>query len=258
MLSTTLATLQDVSFSTPDGRLLFSHLTLIFGQERTALVGRNGVGKTTLLRLLAGSLQPAEGSISRTGVVGYLPQIHTDEQIDCVADALSIGEQWACLGRIMRGEGTSFDFAEADWTLETRLVETLAQVGLSNLAMDQPWKTLSGGQKTRAALAGVLLRQPAFLLLDEPTNNLDAEAQEILLALLKNWQGGAVIVSHDRKLLRNMDRIIELSDLGARSYGGNWDFYHTQKQIEREASLDKLAQVKSEARFIGAMLLVKP
>ena len=128
----------------------------------------------------------------------------------------------ARLRRLAAGNGSVSDAAEADWTLESRLDAALDAVDLP-LEPDRPLATLSGGQRTRAALAALLLAEPDLVLLDEPTNNLDADGRAAVARVLSGWKKGAVVVSHDRALLRPMDRIVELSDLGARIYGGGYD-----------------------------------
>ncbi len=108
-------------------------------------------------------------------------------------------------------------------------------MGLGGVALDRPAEILSGGQATRAALAALLVAEPDFILMDEPTNNLDAEGRTAVAALLERWRGGALAVSHDRALLRRMDRIVELTSLGAVIYGGNYDLYAARK-AEAEAA----------------------
>ena len=209
-------TLDGLSYRTPEGRSLFDNLTLAFGAERTGLVGRNGVGKTTLLQLIAGELAPAAGAVTVRGRVGVLRQALQPPPGASVADLLGLAEPLARLARITDGQGSEDDLAEADWGLEARLDAALAEVGLAGLALDRPAASLSGGQVTRVSLAGLLAHEPDLLILDEPTNNLDAEARRLVAEVLGHWRGGAIVVSHDRELLRRMDRIVELSGLGAK------------------------------------------
>ncbi|HUH23024.1 MAG TPA: ATP-binding cassette domain-containing protein [Brevundimonas sp.] len=218
-------TLSSVAARTPDGHSLFDNLSLAFGRERTAVVGRNGVGKTTLLRLVAGLAEPAEGTVARAGSVGWLAQTYEPGSSETVAETLGAAEPLALLARVLAGEGSVEDMAEADWTLEARLDEALAQVGLTGLALDRATNSLSGGEQTRLRLAGLMLAAPDLIVLDEPTNHLDAEARALVAEVVGRWPGGVLTVSHDRGLLRRMDRIVELSSLGARTYGGGWDLY---------------------------------
>ena len=226
-------TLDSVRAATPDGRVLFDNLNLTIGAERIGLVGRNGVGKSTLLSLIAGTRAPASGTVSRAGVVGVLSQLHAPPPGARLADLLGVGPAWDRLCRIEAEEGTpeslQDDLAEADWTLPGAIAAALAEVGLSRWDASRPAAQLSGGQMTRAALAGLLLAAPDVILLDEPTNNLDAGARKLLADVLRRWKGGAVVVSHDRALLRGMDRIVELTSLGATSHGGGYDLYAERK-----------------------------
>lgn len=243
-----LVTLNSVAARTPDGRGLFDNLTLAFGRERTAVVGRNGVGKTTLLRLVAGLADPAEGAISRAGTVGWLAQAQTPADDETAADTLGVAAPLSILHRVLAGEGSLDDMAEADWTLEERLQAALAEVGLADLALDRRTADLSGGEQTRLRLAGLKLAAPDLLVLDEPTNHLDAEARAMIADVVADWPGGVVLVSHDRALLRRVDRIVELSSLGARVHGGGWDLYVERRDAERAAAERDLEQAE---RAIG-------
>ncbi|MCK5911530.1 MAG: ABC-F family ATP-binding cassette domain-containing protein [Caulobacter sp.] len=243
--------LDSVSAATPDGRLLFENLNLSVGAERIGLVGRNGVGKSTLLALIAGARAPHGGAVSRTGAVAMLDQTPDLRAGARLVDLLGVGEAWDRLARIERGEGDETDLSEADWDLPARLEQALAEVDLNDLEPERPATALSGGQATRAGLARLLLARPDVLLLDEPTNNLDAEARAFVLRALKRWRGGAVVVSHDRSLLRDMDRIVELSPLGARSYGGGYDLYAERKALEAEAAQRDLDHAEREVRRVA-------
>lgn len=231
-----LATLSGVAARTPDGSTLFNDLTLAFGAERTGLVGRNGAGKTTLLRLIAGLDAPADGSVALGGRVGWLDQRGDPEPGERVAETLGVADSLAVIDRILAGEGTDADLEAADWTLESRTGTALADVGLPGLALERATASLSGGEQTRLRLAALLLEEPDLLVLDEPTNNLDVEGRQSILDLLGRWKGGAVVVSHDRALLRRRDRIVELSSLGAEVYGGGYDLYAERKAAERAAA----------------------
>ncbi len=232
--------LKAVSYKTPDGVTLLSDLDLSFGPVRTGLIGRNGTGKTTLLKLVTGELAPSSGEIVVSGTLGILRQ--TAQRSDTsVAEALGSAAELARLDRLEAGTGSIDDAAEADWLLPSRIETAIADVGLPPLELDRSIATLSGGQRTRLSLAALLLEQPDMLLLDEPTNNLDRDGRAAVTELLKRWRGGAIVVSHDRALLREMDAIVELTTLGARFYGGNWDLYRERKAAELAAAVHGLA-----------------
>lgn len=242
-----LVTLTRVAARTPDGHSLFSDLSLAFGRERTGVVGRNGAGKTTLLRLIAGQTDPVEGTVALAGLIGFLAQ-HTEPAAGgTAAEALGVAVGLAVIDRVLAGEGSADDLAEADWTLEERSGASLGAVGLSGLDLTRPVGTLSGGERTRLRLAALLLEQPDLLVLDEPTNHLDGEGRAFIAGVLQRWNGGAVVVSHDRALLRRMDRIIELSSLGVAVHGGGYDLYAERKAAERAAAEHGLEVAERDA-----------
>ncbi|HYD14110.1 MAG TPA: ABC-F family ATP-binding cassette domain-containing protein [Allosphingosinicella sp.] len=217
----------------PDGRLLFSDLSLSIGRERIGLVGRNGAGKSTLLAIAAGEARPAAGHVIRAGRIGVLRQIQPSD--GTLAAALGVAGALARLERLTQGEGSAEDMAEADWTLAERLDAALADVGLPGADLGRDAASLSGGERTRLGLARLLVEAPDLLLLDEPTNNLDREGRAAVAALLADWRGGALVASHDRRLLEGMDRIVHLSAAGIFTYGGGWSAF----AAAREAALGR-------------------
>lgn len=224
--------LHQLSYSTPDNQPLFTALELSFASQRTGLIGRNGTGKSTLLRIIAGRIAPAAGSVSIQGSIGMLEQSVQVAPDTSIAQQLGVTDGLDRLDRLERGEGSVDDAGEADWSLPGRIESALHQVSLPGYAPDRPLSSLSGGQRTRLALARLILAQPDIILLDEPTNNLDADGRQAVVEMLQGWRGAAIVVSHDRALLREMDAIVELTTLGARTYGGNWDVYAERKALE--------------------------
>lgn len=246
------ATLDKVAARTPDGVTLFDNLSLTFGAERTGVVGRNGAGKSTLLRLISGEVAPAEGAVARTGTIGVLDQRYEPASDETVARTLGVEAALAVLARVLAGQGAAKDLAEADWTLETRLDEALREVGLPDLDYERLTSSLSGGEQTRLRLAGLRLARPDLILLDEPTNHLDAQARALVADVIERWDGGVVVVSHDRNLLRRMDRILEVSGLGVASYGGGYDAYVERKALDREAATRDLADAQRDLARVDA------
>jgi ATPase subunit of ABC transporter with duplicated ATPase domains len=242
-MSAAFISVAHLGWSTPDGRAVLDDLTLDFGRERTGLVGRNGVGKSTLLRLLAGQLEPSRGTVRVQGTIGTVRQIVQVSPQETIADLLGVSTPLALLAKAGAGLATIDELADADWTLEARAIGILTQVGLDQ-PPDTPLIRLSGGQRTRAALAGAIFAQPDFLLLDEPTNNLDREGRRAVHELLRGWRAGAIVVSHDRGLLDAMDAIVEISSLGASRFGGNWSRYQERKAIELAAAELDLASAE--------------
>ncbi len=198
-----LNVLDRLSLAAPDGRLLFSDLTLSIGRQAVGLVGRNGSGKSTLLRAIAGEVRPVTGSISLSGRLG-------------VAAALAL------LERIERGEGAAEDFDAADWMLPARIEAALVEVELGPIDLVRPIASFSGGERMRLGLARLLIEEPELILLDEPTNDLDRAGRDMVARLIHGWRGGALIASHDRELLEAVDHIVELSPVRVMHFGGGW------------------------------------
>lgn len=236
-------TLSNLCWSTPDGTPLFTDLNLSFGAERAGIVGRNGIGKTTLLRLIQGELQPQSGAIQVSGTLGLMRQDIGARDGETIADLFDARHALALLDRAEAGLASADELAEADWTLHARLEAALSRCGLDTDPRT-PLASLSGGQRTRAGLAALIFAGADMLLLDEPTNNLDRAGRGAVLEIIRGWRGGALIVSHDRELLEEMDAIVELSTLGATRYGGNYSAYRARKAEELEAARHDLAHAE--------------
>lgn len=236
-----------LSWSNPDGRKLFQNLNVAFGAHRTGLVGRNGVGKSTLLRIIAGTLTPDAGHIETTCKIATLRQLLQMKPEAIVSDLFDDPLQFAILGKIGAGTACPEDYAEFDWTLEPRFKGASSKFGLE-IDAHTPLSELSGGQRTRAQLAALVFSDADFILLDEPTNNLDRQGRDAVMSLLSSWPGGAVVASHDRDLLETMDTIVEMTSLGVTSYGGNWSAYKTQKALELAAADQDLKSAQQTLR----------
>ena len=244
-----LLTLQDVSCATADGRALFSGISFSVTEGRIGLIGRNGVGKSTLLKIMSGALLPASGAVTRRGRIGVLSQNIAGAGTGTLADLFAVRDGFDRLARVEAGAGSDLDFEQADWLLPQRFDEALQKFGLS-LEPQTLLSTLSGGQQTRAALAALMFEQPDLILLDEPTNNLDRDGRRAVADMLARWHGAAVVVSHDRELLRTMDAIADLSQGALTLYGGNWDFYHERIEQERTGAARDLELAQREVKQV--------
>ena len=233
-----------LNWHTPDNTPLFTDLDLTFGPRRTGLVGRNGTGKTTLLRLISGEIAPLSGVINAPETLGVLRQNPEQNTRDTLADLFGVCDQPAILARAETGIATTDDIAGADWTLETRLDKALTDIGLEGLPHDIPLLSLSGGQRTRAGFAALMFSAPNALLLDEPTNHLDQGGRHDVIEAIRVWQGCMVVASHDRALLDAMDSIVDLNSLGARTYSGNYDAYREVKAVETASAEGELARAE--------------
>ncbi len=252
-----LLELQDVSAEV-GGRELFSG---VFGRlevgQRIALTGPNGIGKTTLLRIIARVIEPAGGAVTtaRGARVGYLRQeLELGEAVTLWQYALGAGDgEIARLERRLRrleeeladdqsrlsayGQALTHYEQLGGYLWENRVRATLRGLGFTPEQEAMPAAGLSGGQKVRLALARLLLEAPDVLLLDEPTNHLDLPAMAWLEETLRQYPGGIIAASHDRAFLRNVATSIwDFSPFGFQTYAGGYDAYrlHLKRQIARE------------------------
>ena len=239
-----------LSFSWPDATEVFEDLSFSLPGGRTGLVAANGAGKSTLLKLVAGELRPTGGSVTVRGVLGYLPQDLPFARQETVAHALGVDGLIAALHAIEAGVATEDHFATIgnDWDIEERTRAELDRLGLGDVALDRRLGTLSGGQVVSLGLAAQLLKRPDVLLLDEPTNNLDRDARDRLTAVLRSWTGCLLVVSHDRALLDEMDRIAALDHGEIRWYGGTFTEYEQAMRAEREVAERQVRQAEQDVK----------
>jgi ATP-binding cassette subfamily F protein 3 len=255
--------------------------------DRVGLIGPNGCGKTTLMRILTGREQPDAGSVSIDPpdlAIGYLEQGLTYGEADTIGDVLHADQQALALveaevaqlaealtsakgpdlDRVLHAYGEAlarFVHLAESQTPDHEIRAALAGLELSHLPLDMPVNHLSGGQKTRLGLVRLLVGKPALLLLDEPTNHLDIDALEWLETWLQTYTGTAIIVSHDRAFL---DRTVNwIYDLDGRThvltaYPGTYtDFLQAKhRELERhweayDAQQERIAQLTGEARRLS-------
>ena len=263
-----MLTAHDVS-CTYDGTPLFDGLSLALAPDaRTGLIGRNGTGKSTLLRVLAGVAAPDRGTVARApgACVGHLPQEPPGPGV--TLDRLlsrTLGEVWRLRGELERLEARLAEpaalaaygdaqerFAALDgWRLQAQLDTARRALGIAHVGLDVPLEELSGGEAARALLTGVLLARPNVLLLDEPTNHLDADGLDWLEAFLADFRGALLVVSHDRRFLDAVvTRILELDDGTLTSYEGGYSDYRVEKARRRaRQALVHEAQEKRRRRL---------
>lgn len=245
-----LVSLHHMGFQFANGETLLEDLTVSFDHTPTAIVGRNGMGKSVLARLIAGELMPSSGTLKSSASVAYVPQIIDPAPKQTVAHLTGCADVLAALERLAEGHALPDDLEVIDdrWDLAERLRQALDAADLPDIAVDQPAEQLSGGQLARVALIGALLKKPQLLILDEPSNHLDSVGRDWLLRTLAHWRGGLLMVSHDRQLLDTVGRIIELSPLGLRVYGGNYDDYRRQRDAEQHAAQASLEHARLQRR----------
>ncbi len=251
---------------------IFNNMTFnINPGDRVALVGVNGAGKTSLLRILSGDLEPSSGKVSKSGNlrIGYLPQQISEfpggNLLEAVcagsgdgAEALTREEE---LHSILEKEGTSnssvlrelslvqdkIHSTEA-YNLESRAQAVLSGLGFSKEDLGKNLESFSGGWKMRAMLGAILLNNPDLILLDEPTNHLDLDARLWLEEFLRRFSGAAWIISHDPSFLdRVTNKVVEIEFASMNSWGGNYTFYVKEKLVQA-ALLQKQARKVDDER----------
>ncbi len=249
---------------------IFSHISLSLPRRaRVAIVGPNGIGKTTLLRILVGLEEPTSGTLHRARGLrfGYLPQeaqYASDNTLwhECLsvfADLLAQQAELHRLEALMSQPGQSEEALQVygprqlaferqgGYTYEQRIRQTLSGLGFMQADYERPLSQLSGGQRTRALLANLLLSNPDLILLDEPTNHLDISAVEWLETYLKEWEGAVLIVSHDRYFLDQVAQTIFEMTPALELYHGNYSAYLAQRA---ERYQRRLEEYQTQVEFV--------
>lgn len=252
--------------------------------ERIGLIGYNGTGKSTLLKLLVGQYQPSEGTVerSRNTSIGYLHQdllsFDTNDSILGVAlgafeRVLQLEKEIEELGKELENTTTGRSPAEEDtllhkysdrlhemdtldgYNIHHKTEEVLQGLGFSNADLQRPYKEFSGGWRMRVLLAKMILQQPDLLLMDEPTNHLDLPSIEWLEKYLVHYQGSVVIVSHDKYFLdRMVTKIVEVYQRQLHIYNGNYSYYEAEKvqrvELQQRAFENQQDYIRQQERFI--------
>ncbi|HVX25425.1 MAG TPA: ATP-binding cassette domain-containing protein, partial [Parafilimonas sp.] len=245
--------------------------------ERIGLIGYNGTGKSTLLKLLVGEYSPSEGTVerSRNTSIGYLHQdllsFDTNDSILNVAltafeKIIQLEKEIEELGKELEAtsdEKILLEYSDKLHELEVlggydihhRTEEVLQGLGFSNADLQRPYKEFSGGWRMRVLLAKMILQQPDLLLLDEPTNHLDLPSIEWLEKYLLHYNGAVVIVSHDKYFLNRMvTKIVELYQQQLNFYTGNYDYYETEKaqriELQQRAYENQQDYIRQNERLI--------
>lgn len=273
-----LAGFQNVTFEFGARAIVEDATWHIHPNERIGLIGYNGTGKSTLLKLLVGEYQPSKGEVirSRSTSIGYLHQdllsFDTNESILQVAlsafdRVLQLEKEIEELGKELEknheDENLLHQYSDKLHEMDTldgyhihhKTEEILQGLGFQNSDLKRPYKEFSGGWRMRVLLAKMILQQPDLLLLDEPTNHLDLPSIEWLEKYLQHYQGSVVIVSHDRWFLdRMVTKIVEVFQQGVHIYGGNYSFYQKEKELrmdlQQKAFENQQDYIRQQERFI--------
>lgn len=247
----------DLSLLWADGTPCFNHLSGTFPPGITGLIGDNGSGKSSLLKVLAGLIEPSSGEISVPDTVAYLPQDLGLSQHSTIAELFGIAEVLSAIDAIEAGEYAPelFDIIGEQWDAAEKTLSTLASAGFepakheqSHTLLARPLTHFSGGEAVTAAVVALLQSNPDVVLLDEPTNNLDSTAKARLIHLLKELSCPAIVVSHDRDLLMHVDQIAELHAGDLRFFAGNFEVYRAALETEQDAAERHVREAKADER----------
>lgn len=243
---------KQISYIHPDRESLFQNISFtVEAGEKVSLVGNNGTGKSTLLKIMAGQLEPSDGEVICDAIPYYIPQHLGQYNHLTVAGALRVKEKIDALHAIQRGEADEafFSVLDDDWQVEERCRAALDSWELKHVELTSSMELLSGGEKTRIFLAGLDIHLPSVILLDEPTNHLDRWSREKLYDLICRGSATVLVVSHDRILLNLLSRTMELGRNGITVYGGNYDFYKEQKEVRVQALQERIGDKQKELRL---------
>ena len=230
--------LDNLSYTIENSEIHFKQINITFHQKKYGIVGPNGIGKSTLLKLIANQISPNQGMIHRPPNIISLPQHHHEIAANAtIQDTLNITHIITAQQQIKGGNVTqeALDITHDSWDLLPKIETLFSQLELHPLSLDFPFHSLSGGQKTKVLITKALLHHASFILFDEPTNNLDKKTRQFFYTFIQQYQSGLIIASHDRKLLNKMDVIIEIQPSGITLFGGNHDFYFEQKRTQQQA-----------------------
>jgi ATPase subunit of ABC transporter with duplicated ATPase domains len=249
MATSIFATLHGVGFTLPDGSTLFNDLNDTLGAETVALIGRNGSGKSTLGRLVGGALAPTRGRIERTVAVHHVAQ-QDGSGAGTLAQLAGLQQPLAALRRLAHGTGDAADIELVGerWDLESHWLAMLDRAGLDESSDPA---LLSGGQRALLALIGGFCSPAGLLVLDEPSNHLDRERRRFLLDEMARWRQsgrGLLLITHDRALLEQVDRTLELRPPAVLRYGGGWSTVTRQRDAELGAAAARLERARTERR----------
>ncbi len=240
---------QGLSYIHTNRDILFQNISFsISSGEKCAIVGNNGVGKSTLLGILSGKIPPATGTISCNDTPYLVPQHFGQFDGMSVAEALGLADKLRALSIILDGRGTEkeYELLNDEWDLQERLAEAFARWQIGHIAPDMLMGNLSGGEKTKVFLAGLDIYKPSVVLMDEPTNHLDTTGRTLLYEYIAHTNLTTIIVSHDRTLLNLLSMIYEMSPTGIQFYPMNYDAYRKTVNAETHAKVTQLENRQKE------------
>lgn len=243
--------IKNISYIHSDRETLFQNINFSVQKgEKVSLIGKNGSGKSTLMKIIARRMQPSEGEIFASDKPYYIPQHLGQYNQMNISQALGIDKKIEALHAILNGDASTenFNTLNDDWEIEEKALSALSFWGLEHFELTQEMKTLSGGEKTKVFLAGIIIHSPDIILLDEPSNHLDMDSRKKLYDFIRSSKATIIIVSHDRTLLNLINTTYELNKTHIDSYGGNYEFYKKQKDEKINALQNQILESEKQLR----------
>ncbi len=244
----------NISYQLESGDVLFQNISCSLTQRKVGLVGRNGIGKSVLASLLSKELTPSQGSISLNGKVSTFKQTSLDRNNKAltIAQYLQVNDTLHALEQVFLGscDDNWFELIGEQWDLKEKLTKQLVNLGLPE-DLFFPLHLLSGGQLARLQLWNLFKIEPELLILDEPSNHLDEEGKRWLLGQINHFNGYILLISHDIQLLNSMEHIWELTSLGLNEYGGSFNFYLQQRNLEKLAVARQIKDVQNQQKHLS-------
>lgn len=240
---------QGLSYIHPNKDILFQNISFsVSSGEKCAIVGDNGIGKSTLLSIIAGNTAAAIGSVSCDTTPYMIPQHFGQFNDRTVAEALGVADKLKALSSILAGNASIDDFTilNDEWDIQERLQKAFAKWEINHVTPDMLMRNLSGGEKTKVFLAGLNIYNPSIVLMDEPTNHLDTRGRALLNEFVCRTNHTLIIVSHDRALLNMLSSIYELSSTGMQFYPMNYNDYKETVDAENAAIEARLQNQQKE------------
>lgn len=241
--------IQDLTYIHPNKDILFQNISFsISSGDKCAIVGNNGIGKSTLLKILAGLTAPATGKVLCDDTPYMIPQHFGQFNNKTVGEVLGVATKIHALSVILDGYGTEEDFIALDneWDIQKHISDAFAKWDIDYITPDMMMGTLSGGEKTKVFLAGLDIYNPTIILMDEPTNHLDTKGRTLLYEFICTTTSTTIIVSHDRTLLNMLSAIYEMSPTGIQFYPMNYREYKRTVDAETAAKVARLQNGQKE------------
>lgn len=240
--------IKNLSYSLPNGIKLINNLSFCLNdQKKVALIGPNGIGKSTLIKIIMNEIEPNNGKITKNNLnIAYMPQQFNKLNFNTIADVFNLEKQVISITKVDKNNADTVDYINLEGFWDC--VEVISKkLDFFNLKFNplQKFSNLSGGEKVKVILSSIIKKETNFLILDEPTNNMDNDGKVVFYDFVKNFEFGLLLISHDRELLDLVNEIYEIRKLGS----GNTEIYNYGCNFSKYIDLKKLENISIERKY---------